>query len=66
MKIPPNEEKVITDPVPDVDKPEKLVNKIMGKVFIGKRHYRESVSGEKYANSIFIRDFHGISSILFI
>jgi len=65
VKIPPNEEKVITDPVPDVDKPEKLVNKIMGKVFIGKRH-RESVSGEKYANSIFIRDFHGISSILFI
>ena len=27
---------VIVDPVPEVDKPEKLVSKIMAQVFIGK------------------------------
>ena len=33
VMIAPN---VIVDPVPEVDKPEKLVSKIMAQVFIGK------------------------------
>ena len=40
LPLPPN---VIVDPVPEVDKPEKLVSKIMGQVFIGKKKSKTSV-----------------------
>ena len=36
ISIPPYENKVITDPVPEVDKPEQLVKDIMSRVLIGK------------------------------
>lgn len=36
ISIPPYESKVITDPVPEVDKPEQLVKDIMSRVLIGK------------------------------
>ena len=36
ISIPPYENKAITDPVPEVDKPEQLVKDIMSRVLIGK------------------------------
>ena len=35
ISIPPSEDKVITDPTPEVEKPEKLADKIMERVLIG-------------------------------
>lgn len=36
ISIPSYENKVITDPVPEVDKPEQLVKDIMSRILIGK------------------------------
>ncbi len=38
IKIPPSEEKVITDPEPDVDKPQKIKTAVMAAVLRGKEN----------------------------